>query len=199
MSDPDQILKAARARAREKGLPYEGALLPAEANALREMHPGTRLVDVRSRAFFTDFRDGLDRLRDALVGHADAVARRLRRDGVAGDVVRIKLKTSEKLARPVDRLMAEFSSRGIRVVGLFAAAWWQAVDAAKHGLGHAELLDARVCGVEVGVFGAPEPLGDGHRGVVGGNERGRGDHVQDAARHRLHFGGVGHEALGACS
>ena len=50
MSDPDQILKAARARAREKGLPYEGALLPAEANALREMHPGTRLVDVRSRA-----------------------------------------------------------------------------------------------------------------------------------------------------
>lgn len=50
MSDPDQILKAARARAREKGLPYEGALLPAEANALREKHPGAKLIDVRSRA-----------------------------------------------------------------------------------------------------------------------------------------------------
>ena len=58
MSDPDQILKAARARAREKGLPYEGALLPAEANALREKHPGAKLVDVRSRAeSIADFAD----------------------------------------------------------------------------------------------------------------------------------------------
>jgi rhodanese-related sulfurtransferase len=50
MSEPDQILKAARARAREKDLPYEGALLPAEANSLLAQHPNARLVDVRSRA-----------------------------------------------------------------------------------------------------------------------------------------------------
>ena len=50
MAGIDEILKAARARAREKGLPYEGALLPAEAQALLEQQPGAKLVDVRSRA-----------------------------------------------------------------------------------------------------------------------------------------------------
>jgi DNA polymerase-4 len=39
-------------------------------------------------------------LRDAIVQHAEAVARRLRRDGVAGDVVRLKVKSTERLERP---------------------------------------------------------------------------------------------------
>ena len=50
MAGIDEILKLARARARDKGLPYEGALLPAEAHALLLQQPGARLVDVRSRA-----------------------------------------------------------------------------------------------------------------------------------------------------
>ena len=50
MAEIDEILKTARARAREKGLPYEGALLPAEAQTVLEQQPGSRLVDVRSRA-----------------------------------------------------------------------------------------------------------------------------------------------------
>jgi rhodanese-related sulfurtransferase len=50
MPEIDEILKAARARAREMGLPYEGALLPAEARAILQEKPGARLVDVRSRA-----------------------------------------------------------------------------------------------------------------------------------------------------
>ena len=32
------------------GLPYAGALLPAEAHALAQQQPGAKLVDVRSRA-----------------------------------------------------------------------------------------------------------------------------------------------------
>src|SRR4051812_27731643 len=50
MSDIEQILKAARARAREKALPYAGALLPAEAHEVLKQQTGARLVDVRSRA-----------------------------------------------------------------------------------------------------------------------------------------------------
>src|SRR5471032_834982 len=50
MAGIDEILKIARARAREMGLPYEGALLPAEAQAVLQQQPGTKLVDVRSRA-----------------------------------------------------------------------------------------------------------------------------------------------------
>ena len=50
MTGIDEILKNARQRAREKGLPYEGALLPAEAHAILQQQPGARLVDVRSRA-----------------------------------------------------------------------------------------------------------------------------------------------------
>lgn len=48
---------------------------------------------------FPDDVSDLDRLRDAIVGHADAIARRLRHDGVAGDVVRLKFKSTERLAR----------------------------------------------------------------------------------------------------
>jgi len=44
------ILKAAQQRAKELNLPYEGALLPAEANEILQSAPGAKLVDVRSRA-----------------------------------------------------------------------------------------------------------------------------------------------------
>jgi len=50
MADIEAIFKAARARAREQGLPYEGSLLPAEAHAILKNQTGAKLVDVRSRA-----------------------------------------------------------------------------------------------------------------------------------------------------
>ena len=43
----DEILEAAAERARQMGLAYAGALLPAEAHAL--MQRGAKLVDVRTR------------------------------------------------------------------------------------------------------------------------------------------------------
>lgn len=45
-----EILNAAQQRAKEMGLPYEGALLPDEAYLLMQSAPGAKLVDVRSRA-----------------------------------------------------------------------------------------------------------------------------------------------------
>lgn len=50
MADIEAIFKAARERARAQGLPYEGALLPAEAHAILQNQTGAKLVDVRSRA-----------------------------------------------------------------------------------------------------------------------------------------------------
>ena len=50
MADIEAIFKAARARAREQGLPYEGSLLPAEAHAILQNQTGAKLIDVRSRA-----------------------------------------------------------------------------------------------------------------------------------------------------
>ena len=44
------ILERAQQRAKEMDLPYEGALLPAEAFTLLQEAPGAKLVDVRSRA-----------------------------------------------------------------------------------------------------------------------------------------------------
>ena len=44
------ILERAQQRAKEMDLPYEGALLPAEAFTLLQEAPGVKLVDVRSRA-----------------------------------------------------------------------------------------------------------------------------------------------------
>lgn len=44
------ILALAQQRARELGLPYEGALTPAEADAVLQLAPGARLIDVRTRA-----------------------------------------------------------------------------------------------------------------------------------------------------
>lgn len=43
------ILERAQQRAKEMDLPYEGALLPAEAFTLLQEAPGAKLVDVRSR------------------------------------------------------------------------------------------------------------------------------------------------------
>lgn len=45
-----QILQTAQARAKEMNLPYEGALLPAEAYEILQSAPGAKLVDVRTRA-----------------------------------------------------------------------------------------------------------------------------------------------------
>lgn len=50
MDELDDVLKAARSRARERDLPYEGALLPAEAHIVLQQKPGAKLIDVRSRA-----------------------------------------------------------------------------------------------------------------------------------------------------
>ena len=44
------ILKAANERARQMGLPYEGALLPREAYEIWQQAPGAKVVDVRTRA-----------------------------------------------------------------------------------------------------------------------------------------------------
>lgn len=46
----DDILKRARTRAKELGLPYSGAVTPGEAHALWRAAPGASLVDVRTRA-----------------------------------------------------------------------------------------------------------------------------------------------------
>lgn len=82
-------------------LPMLARLQPlARGEDEREVEPEREARSYGEENTFPDDVSDLDRLRDALVGHADAVARRLRRDGVAGDVVRIKLKTGERLARP---------------------------------------------------------------------------------------------------
>ena len=50
MSTVAEILEAARARAKQNGLPYEGALLPAEAFELLKQSTKAVIIDVRSRA-----------------------------------------------------------------------------------------------------------------------------------------------------
>ena len=47
MSD---MLKRARDRAQEMGLPYEGAVTPQEAHEVLKSSPGAKLVDVRTQA-----------------------------------------------------------------------------------------------------------------------------------------------------
>lgn len=46
----DDVLKTAAARGRQMGLPYGGALTPAEAHEVWRDAPGAKLVDVRTRA-----------------------------------------------------------------------------------------------------------------------------------------------------
>jgi len=50
MDNISEILNKAGQRAKEMRLPYAGALLPAEANALIQNAPGAKLIDVRTRA-----------------------------------------------------------------------------------------------------------------------------------------------------
>lgn len=50
MSNIDAILKAAETRAQQMRLPYRGALTPQEAHEFWKTAPGTKLVDVRTRA-----------------------------------------------------------------------------------------------------------------------------------------------------
>ena len=50
MSNISEILRRAQARAKERGLPYEGALTPAESYEILQSAPGAKLVDVRTRA-----------------------------------------------------------------------------------------------------------------------------------------------------
>lgn len=50
MSSISEILKAAQQRARDQNLPYEGALLPAEAFRIMREAPAAKLVDVRTHA-----------------------------------------------------------------------------------------------------------------------------------------------------
>ena len=46
----DDVLKTAAARGRQMGLPYGGALTPAEAHEVWRNASGAKLVDVRTRA-----------------------------------------------------------------------------------------------------------------------------------------------------
>jgi rhodanese-related sulfurtransferase len=48
-----EILERARARAHRMGLPYDGALTPAEAYQLMSSDPQAKLVDVRTQAELT--------------------------------------------------------------------------------------------------------------------------------------------------
>ncbi len=50
MGKLSDILALAQKRARDLGLPYEGALTPAEAFEVLQLAPGAKLVDVRTRA-----------------------------------------------------------------------------------------------------------------------------------------------------
>ncbi|MSQ53552.1 MAG: rhodanese-like domain-containing protein [Betaproteobacteria bacterium] len=50
MDDLKIILARAQARSAEKKLPYAGALLPSEANAILQADANARLVDVRTQA-----------------------------------------------------------------------------------------------------------------------------------------------------
>lgn len=45
-----ELLRLARERAQSMGLPYAGALTPAEAYEVWKLAPGAKLVDVRTRA-----------------------------------------------------------------------------------------------------------------------------------------------------
>lgn len=50
MGQLTEILSNAQQRARASGLPYEGQLTPEEAAEVLSLAPGSRLIDVRSRA-----------------------------------------------------------------------------------------------------------------------------------------------------
>lgn len=98
-----------------------GLLCIGDLAALEDAEPGSELARLRSlaraedgravevarearsigeeRTFSHDVEDR-GRLREVLGQHADAVARRLRKEGLVARVVRLKLKSDEKLDRP---------------------------------------------------------------------------------------------------
>jgi DNA polymerase-4 len=98
------VEEMARDRARRPSRAMLGALL-----RLRRLARGEdeRHVEAEREAlsygeentFATDVSDS-NVLRAAIVQHAEAVARRLRADGAVGDVVRLKVKSTERLAQP---------------------------------------------------------------------------------------------------
>lgn len=101
-------LDLAAARPRTPAGPVPAALVPtlvrlqrlARGEDERAVEPEREAVSYgEENTFARDVAD-LDVLRDAIVQHADAVARRMRRDGVVGDVVRLKAKTTDRHARP---------------------------------------------------------------------------------------------------
>ncbi len=47
---PSETLQKARERAKQMGLPYDGAMTPREAYEVLQQTPGAKLVDVRTRA-----------------------------------------------------------------------------------------------------------------------------------------------------
>jgi rhodanese-related sulfurtransferase len=56
------LINLAESRARELKLPYAGALTPQEASEVRQLAPGAKLVDVRTRAEW----DWVGRIPDAI-------------------------------------------------------------------------------------------------------------------------------------
>lgn len=56
------LINLAESRARELKLPYAGALTPQEASEVRQLAPGAKLVDVRTRAEW----DWVGRIPDAV-------------------------------------------------------------------------------------------------------------------------------------
>lgn len=50
MQEAEEMLKVARERGSETGLPYFGALTPEETYALLQLNTAARLIDVRTRA-----------------------------------------------------------------------------------------------------------------------------------------------------
>ena len=50
MNSLEQILSAVHERAKASGLPYEGALLPVEAQSMLEKDTNSRIIDVRTHA-----------------------------------------------------------------------------------------------------------------------------------------------------
>ena len=58
----DDILKTAKLRGQQMGLPYAGALTPEEAHTVMQHHNKAKLVDVRTRAEW----DGVGRVPNAV-------------------------------------------------------------------------------------------------------------------------------------
>ncbi len=142
-SPDDEILTAAQKRRAELGLPYYGAVLPAEAQALLAAHPNGRLIDVRTRPEWE------------YVGH------------VPGSIL-IEWTTYPSGARNprfLDELRAAAADPRAPVVFLCRSG--QRSDGAARVA--AEAGDPLAFNQRVGLEGARDP--EGHRGALGGWRR----------------------------